>query len=78
MPKKSKKQPAKAKAPPLERDSKKILARLKREGWIVDRIKGSHHQLKHPNRKKIITLSHPTKSLPTGTARQIHKTAGWL
>lgn len=62
----------------LERDSKKILARLKKEGWTIHRVKGSHHQLKRPGTKMIITLPHPTKSLPTGTARQIAKLAGWI
>jgi predicted RNA binding protein YcfA (HicA-like mRNA interferase family) len=76
-PKKGLAQRPKPAKPPLERDSKKILARLKKEGWTVERVKGSHHQLKRPGTKKLITLSHPTKSLPTGTARQIHKIAGW-
>lgn len=62
----------------LERDSRKILTRLKKEHWKLLRVKGSHHQLKRPGTKKIITLPHPKKNLPTGTARQIAKIAGWV
>jgi predicted RNA binding protein YcfA (HicA-like mRNA interferase family) len=62
----------------IERNSRKILARLKRDGWQVVSVSGSHHQLKHPQRKGRITLVHPKKDLPLGTARQIHRDAGWL
>lgn len=62
----------------LERDSKKLLARLKREGWEVVKAEGSHHKLRHPKFKHPIILPHPKKDLPTGTVRQIYKSAGWL
>jgi predicted RNA binding protein YcfA (HicA-like mRNA interferase family) len=62
----------------IERNSRKILARLKREGWFVVSIEGSHRKLAHPVHKHKIVLVHPKKDLPTGTARQIHKAAGWL
>jgi predicted RNA binding protein YcfA (HicA-like mRNA interferase family) len=64
--------------PVLERNSKKIMQRLKKEGWSVASIEGSHHKLKHPKFKHPIILVHPKKDLPTGTARQVHKAAGWL
>jgi predicted RNA binding protein YcfA (HicA-like mRNA interferase family) len=63
---------------PLERDSKRIMARLKREGWVVVKAEGSHHKLRHPEFKRPIILPHPKRDLPVGTARQIHKAAGWL
>jgi predicted RNA binding protein YcfA (HicA-like mRNA interferase family) len=62
----------------LERDSKRIMARLKREGWVVQKAEGSHHKLRHPKFKRPIILPHPKKNLPTGTVRQIYKAAGWL
>lgn len=62
----------------LERDSKKIVARLLREGWLQTAIKGSHHKFEHPQTRKIIVVPHPKKDLPTGTARNIAKHAGWL
>lgn len=60
----------------MERDSKKIVNRLKDEGFELVAIKGSHHKF----RKGSITVivPHPKKDLPLGTARSIAKMAGWL
>jgi len=63
---------------PIERNSRKFLARLQQDGWRVVNIEGSHHKLAHPVHKHKIVLVHPKKDLPLGTARQIHKAAGWL
>lgn len=62
----------------VERDSRKILARLKREGWQPVGTRGSHHKLRHPVTGKTIIVPHPKKDLPEGTARNIAKQAGWL
>jgi predicted RNA binding protein YcfA (HicA-like mRNA interferase family) len=58
-------------------DSRQIIKRLKRDGWIVVRIKGSHHQFKHPDRKYLVTVPHPKHDLPKGTVKSIFKQAGW-
>jgi predicted RNA binding protein YcfA (HicA-like mRNA interferase family) len=63
---------------PIERNSRKILARLLREGWSVVSIEGSHHKLAHPKHAHKIVLVHPKKDLPIGTARQVRKAARWL
>ena len=62
----------------VERKSRKILARLRREGWQDAGSEGSHHKLRHPDTGKTIIVPHPKKDLPTGTARKIAKQAGWL
>lgn len=62
----------------IERDSRRILQRLLSEGWETVHSSGSHRKLKNPNFKHPIILVHPKKDLPLGTARQIHKVAGWL
>ena len=62
----------------IERNSRRILARLKKEGWVVVSVEGSQHKLKHAAFPYPIILVHPKKDLPLGTARQIHKAAGWL
>nr|WP_208295288.1 type II toxin-antitoxin system HicA family toxin [Serratia plymuthica] len=49
---------------------------LEREGWVLERIKGSHHQFKHPSSRLVITVPHPRKDLKPGTLRQIMKDAG--
>ncbi|MGB3388882.1 MAG: type II toxin-antitoxin system HicA family toxin [Pseudaminobacter sp.] len=60
----------------MERDSRKIIKRLREEGWELISVRGSHHKF----RKGSITLivPHPKKGLPEGTARSIAKAAGWL
>lgn len=59
----------------MERDSKKIVKRLKDEGYEHLGSKGSHHKF----RKGAVTIivPHPKKDLPIGTARAIAKMAGW-
>ena len=59
----------------VERNSQKIIARLKREGFEVVSIKGSHHKLRRGNQTVIVP--HPKKDLPIGTALAIAKQAGW-
>jgi predicted RNA binding protein YcfA (HicA-like mRNA interferase family) len=60
----------------MERDTKKIIKRLKREGWTLRNVKGSHYQfVKGASR---LTIPHPKKDLPLGTARAIARAAGWI
>jgi len=56
--------------------SKEIIRLLQKDGWAIDRTKGSHHQFKHPTKPELVTVPHPKKDLPTGTARAILKSAG--
>jgi predicted RNA binding protein YcfA (HicA-like mRNA interferase family) len=60
----------------MERNSHKIIARLKREGFDLVSVKGSHHKL----RKGTLTVivPHPKKDLPVGTALAIARQAGWI
>ena len=60
----------------MERDSKKIIKRLKEEGFELIGSRGSHHKF----RKGVVTVivPHPKKDLPLGTARSIAKLVGWL
>ena len=62
----------------VERNSRKILARLLREGWEQVGVNGSHHKLRNADTGKVIIVPHPKKDLPTGTARAIAKFAGWI
>jgi predicted RNA binding protein YcfA (HicA-like mRNA interferase family) len=60
----------------LERNSRKLLKMLEKDGWKVVRTRGSHHTLKKPGVKHPVVLVHPKKDLPIGTVRQIYKDAG--
>lgn len=46
------------------------------DGWILVRVKGSHHQYRHPSKKGLVTIPHPKKDLPKGTINSILKQAG--
>ncbi|HZX58586.1 MAG TPA: type II toxin-antitoxin system HicA family toxin [Mucilaginibacter sp.] len=56
--------------------SQDIINLLKDAGFVLDRIKGSHHIFFHPQNNKRAVVPHPKKDLPTGTARAILKQAG--
>jgi len=58
-------------------NSSEIIKRLKKDGWVLGNVRGSHHQYKHPDKKGRVTVTHPKKDIPTGTYRSICKQAGW-
>lgn len=60
----------------VERNSSKIISRLKSEGFELVSVRGSHHKFRKGG--KTIIVPHPKKDLPTGTARNIAREAGWI
>ncbi|MBC3229178.1 type II toxin-antitoxin system HicA family toxin [Serratia fonticola] len=58
--------------------SSELIKRLESHGGVLQRIKGSHHQFKHPNSPLVITVLHPNKDVKLETLRQIMKDAGLL
>ncbi len=60
----------------MEADSRKIIQRLKADGYELLSVSGSHHKFRKNG--KTIIVPHPKKDLPLGTARAIAKQAGWL
>jgi predicted RNA binding protein YcfA (HicA-like mRNA interferase family) len=61
----------------MEQNSRKLVRRLRQEGWELDRVNGDHHTFKHPDRMELITITHPRKDLPIGQVRSIYRIAGW-
>jgi len=57
-------------------NSKKIIKFLQKNGWVLHKTKGSHHQFIHPLKSGKVTVPHPKKDLPKGTANSILKQAG--
>ena len=50
---------------------------LKDDGWVLDRMRGSHRQLKHPTKPGTVTVSgNPGIDIPSGTLSSILKQAG--
>ena len=60
----------------MERGSKQIIKRLRKEGFELVSIRGSHHKYRKDDRT--IIVPHPKKDLPVGTARSIARMAGWI
>ncbi|MER9329211.1 type II toxin-antitoxin system HicA family toxin [Mesorhizobium sp. M0488] len=60
----------------FERDSRKIVRRLKADGFELISVRGSHHKFRKG--EIVLIVPHPEKDLPTGTARAIAKQAGWI
>lgn len=57
-------------------ESRTVIRMIEERGWKLVRIKGSHHQFKHPEIRELITVPHPDKDVPKGTLRNILKIAG--
>ena len=59
------------------RDSRDIVARLKRDGFEQVSVRGSHHKFVHRTKNLMVIVPHPKRDLPPGTVRSIYKQAGW-
>ena len=57
--------------------SDEIIKRLKADGWKKVHQKGSHVQFKHALKPGKVTVPHPKRDLPLGTAKAIFKQAGF-
>ena len=56
--------------------SAELIRELERAGWLLDRVRGSHHVFKHPARSGIVAVPHPKKDLGPGLVAAIRKQAG--
>ncbi|MDR3303858.1 MAG: type II toxin-antitoxin system HicA family toxin [Treponema sp.] len=45
-------------------------------GWQLVEVTGSHHHFKHPTKPGKVTIPHPQKDVPIGTAKNILIQAG--
>lgn len=61
----------------LHVNSRELIKKLQANGWVLDRIRGSHHIFTHPEKEGHVTVPHPKKDVPKGTLRSIEKQAGW-
>lgn len=62
----------------MERNSRKIIKRLKADGWKQVRVTGDHHIFEHPERPDVaIVVTHPRKDMSLGLVRAIYRLAGW-
>lgn len=52
-----------------------LIRELESAGWMLIRIRGSHHVFRHPERKDHVVVPHPKKDLGPGLAAAIRKQA---
>ena len=56
---------------------REVIAALKRAGFFVDHIRGSHHYLRHPEHPHdIVLVAYHNRDLKRGTMHSIIKQAG--
>ncbi len=53
-----------------------LVRELRHNGWLLDRVRGSHHVFKHPDRTGLLVVPHPKKALGKGLVAAIRKQAG--
>ena len=58
-------------------NSREIIKKLKKDGWVLHHVKGDHHQFKHSEKKGKVTVPHPSKDIAIGTLKSIYRQAGW-
>jgi len=56
--------------------SREVIQRLEADGWFLDRVKGSHHQYRHPSKPGVVTVKHPTKDFKPGTLKSMERQSG--
>ena len=52
-----------------------LIRELRRAGWVPDRVRGSHHVFKHPDRTGHVVVPHLKKDLGAGLVAAIRKQA---
>ena len=53
-----------------------LIRELRRAGWQLSRVKGSHHVFTHPAHAGILVVPHPKKDLGPGLVTAIRRQAG--
>ncbi|GJL35402.1 YcfA-like protein [Phytobacter ursingii] len=49
------------------------MKQLQERGWVLDRVKGSHHTFVKVGVSYVITVPHPEKDIAKGTLQKILK-----
>ena len=56
-------------------NSATLIGELKAAGWVLDRVRGSHHVFKHAYLSGYVVVPHPKKDLGIGLVSAIRKQA---
>lgn len=57
-------------------DSRRIIKALERNGWRLARVRGDHHNFKHPANPNTVTVTHPRRDVPIGLIKSIERKSG--
>jgi len=58
------------------KDIQELMKVLTKDGWYIDRVRGSHHILKHPTKNGRVTIALHKEDLKPKTLQTILKQAG--
>ena len=61
---------------PKRYTSTELMEMVKNDGWVLDRINGSHHHFRHLIKKGVVTIPHPVKDIDPKTANSVKRQAG--
>jgi predicted RNA binding protein YcfA (HicA-like mRNA interferase family) len=53
-----------------------LIGELRKAGWRLARVNGSHHVFTHPSHTGIVVIPHPKKDLGKGLVKAIRQQAG--
>lgn len=53
-----------------------MIRELKAAGWVLDRVRGSHHVFRHRKGPGIVVVAHPKKDLGKSLVAAIRRQAG--
>ena len=59
------------------RDTRKVMTKLQREGWIARRGKGDHVNFFKPGTAQLITIDTGKKEVDKNIYRKIKRIVGW-
>lgn len=61
---------------PKRYSSRELIRMIEVDGWVLVGVKGDHRQFRHPTKPGRVTIPHPRKDMPAGTANSVLKQAG--
>lgn len=65
------------KQPSESRDTRKVMSRLRRDGWSMRPGKGDHVNFSKPGEPLLITIDTGKKQVPKPVYDRIREVAGW-
>lgn len=57
-------------------ESRTIIRKIEADGWVLVRVTGSHHHVRHVARPGTTTVAHPVKNVPKGNVHTMERQSG--